>query len=73
MPRVGATLTWREVAVLQQMAEGLTNDEIGAKLNYAPGTVSTMVHRIYRKLDAPNRAAAVNRGWQLDYLGRHYL
>jgi DNA-binding NarL/FixJ family response regulator len=70
MPTPGRTLTRREIAVLERIAEGLTNDQIARKLDYAPGTVSTMVHRILRKLDAPSRAAAVDRGWRKGYLGR---
>ena len=69
MPRAGKSLTHRERVVLELVAEGLTNDQICRQLDYAPGTVSTMMQRILRKLDAPSRAAAVDRGWRLGYLG----
>jgi DNA-binding NarL/FixJ family response regulator len=70
MPRPGKALTRREIAVLELVAYGLTNDQIASKLGYAPGTVSTMIQRILRKLEAPGRAAAVDRGWRLGYLGK---
>jgi DNA-binding NarL/FixJ family response regulator len=69
MPSPGRPLTWRERRVLAEIALGLTNDQIARQLGYAPGTVSTMIQRILRKLDAPSRAAAVDRGWRLGYLG----
>lgn len=68
MPSPGKTLTQREQAVLRLVAEGLTNEQICRKLDYAPGTVSTMLQRIRRKLDAPSRAAAVDQGWRRGYL-----
>jgi DNA-binding NarL/FixJ family response regulator len=70
MPSPGKALTRREIVVLEQVAAGLTNDQICRQLGYAPGTVSTMVQRILRKLDAPSRAAAVDRGWREGYLGK---
>lgn len=69
MPSPGKALTNKELAVLELVAAGLTNDQIGHRLEYAPGTVSTMIQRILRKLSAPSRAAAVDRGWRLGYLG----
>lgn len=68
MPRPGKALTRREIAVLQQVARGLSNEAIGRELFYAPGTVKVMMLRIFRKLEASNRAAAVDRGWRLGYL-----
>jgi len=70
MPSPGKALTAREVRVLVLVAEGLTNEQICRRLDYQPGTVSTMLQRIRIKLDAPSRAAAVDRGWRLGYLGR---
>lgn len=71
-PRVSSRrpLTRRETAVLELVAQGLSNEDIGARQYYTAATVKTMVTRILRKLDVPNRAAAVDRGWRLGYLGR---
>lgn len=68
-PQPGKVLTRRERRVLELVAEGLTNEEIGARLYYQEGTVKTMFWRIRIKLAAPNRAAAVDRGWRMGYLG----
>jgi DNA-binding NarL/FixJ family response regulator len=54
-----ATLTARELEVLELIAAGLTNDEIAAELVVTPGTVKTHVNHIFFKLDLRNRAEAV--------------
>ena len=46
-------LTERERAVLQQMAEGRSNQGIGAKLHLAPKTVENHVASVFAKLDMP--------------------
>jgi DNA-binding NarL/FixJ family response regulator len=69
LPAPGRPLTNKELAVLELVAQGLTNDEIGELLFYTGDTVKTMLGRILRKLGASNRAAAVDRGWRLGYLG----
>ncbi|MFY9468958.1 MAG: LuxR C-terminal-related transcriptional regulator [Solirubrobacterales bacterium] len=56
-----ATLTRREVDVLELMAEGATNAAIADRLVIAEGTVKSHVKRILRKLSAANRAEAVSR------------
>ncbi|MFY9488400.1 MAG: LuxR C-terminal-related transcriptional regulator, partial [Solirubrobacterales bacterium] len=53
-----ATLTLREVDVLELMAEGATNAAIADSLVIAEGTVKSHVKRILRKLSASNRAEA---------------
>lgn len=68
MPSPGKSLTRRELAVLRLVALGMSNEQVAAELFYSTGTVKTMVLRILRKLEAPNRAAAVDRGWRLGYL-----
>lgn len=70
MPSPGARLTRRQLQVLVLVAEGLTNEQIGRRLGCAPGTVSTQMRRVLAKLEAPSRAAAVDQGWRLGYLGR---
>jgi DNA-binding NarL/FixJ family response regulator len=51
-------LTPREVAVLELVAKGLSNREIGAALSTKPGTVKTHLERVYAKLGVGDRTAA---------------
>jgi len=52
-------LTEREREVLVMVAEGLSNDEIAARLVISPHTVKTHVNRTMTKLDAHDRAQLV--------------
>jgi two-component system NarL family response regulator len=52
-------LTGREREVLQRMARGKSNKEIGAALSISEGTVKTHVKSILAKLDAVSRTEAV--------------
>ena len=52
-------LTMREAEVIQLVAEGLTDKEIGSKLSISPKTVSEHVENVRGKLGATNRASAV--------------
>ena len=58
-PELLAALTEREVDVLRLVAEGLTNDEIGARLFLSPLTAKTHVSRIMQKLHARDRVRLV--------------
>ncbi|MCA1656410.1 MAG: response regulator transcription factor, partial [Actinobacteria bacterium] len=58
-------LSAREVQVLQAMATGKTNAEIGGSLFLSVDTVKTHAQRLYRKLEARDRAHAVARGFRL--------
>jgi DNA-binding NarL/FixJ family response regulator len=51
-------LTPREIAVLELVAKGLSNREIGAVLSTSAGTVKTHLERIYAKLGVGDRTAA---------------
>lgn len=51
-------LTARELEVLQFIGEGLTNQEIAARLVVEVGTVKNHVHNILEKLNVSNREAA---------------
>ena len=51
-------LTRREVEILQLVAEGLSNKEIGAQLVITEGTVKNHVHNALEKLELDNRTQA---------------
>jgi DNA-binding NarL/FixJ family response regulator len=50
-------LTARERQVAFLVCDGLTNRQLGQRLNLTEGTVKVHLHKIYRKLGLPNRAA----------------
>jgi two-component system NarL family response regulator len=52
------SLTPREVAVLELVARGLSNAEIGAALSVSAGTIKTHLKRIFPKLGVADRTAA---------------
>jgi DNA-binding NarL/FixJ family response regulator len=58
-------LTAREREVLDLMAGGATNREIAAQLHLSPHTVKEHTSSLYRKLEARNRAEAVQRAQRL--------
>jgi DNA-binding NarL/FixJ family response regulator len=62
-------LTERELEVVRLMAAGRTNAEIAQALQISLNTVKTHVLHLFRKLDAPDRAAAVARAAALGLLG----
>lgn len=64
----GETLTPREIEVLQQMAEGLANKQIGAKLRISLHTVKFHVAQILGKLNAVSRTEAVTTGARRGYV-----
>lgn len=55
------SLSAREYEVLQRMARGMSNKEIGADLHISLGTVKAHVSNILRKLGAADRTQAVVR------------
>ncbi len=61
-------LSPREIEVLRLVASGMTNRQIGAALYVGESTVKTHLQHIFRKLDAPDRAAAVSAGYELGLL-----
>jgi DNA-binding NarL/FixJ family response regulator len=63
----GPGLTHREIQILQLVAEGLSNKEIGGRLSITEGTVKNHVHNALEKLQLENRIQAAA------YVVRHGL
>lgn len=55
----GESLSPREIDVLQRMAVGKSNKEIGTELFISEGTVKTHIKSIFNKLDVVSRTEAV--------------
>jgi DNA-binding NarL/FixJ family response regulator len=62
-------LTEREREVLDLIAAGSTNREIAERLYLSPHTVKEHTSSLYRKLEARNRAEAVQRAQRIGLLG----
>jgi DNA-binding CsgD family transcriptional regulator len=54
-----------EMSVLVELAAGLSNKEIAARLNVSPNTVKTHVTRLFEKLGAKRRTDAVKKAREL--------
>jgi DNA-binding NarL/FixJ family response regulator len=67
-PGPGPILTEREHDVLKLVADGATNREIAASLHLSHHTVKEYASALYRKLEARNRAEAVQRAQRLGVL-----
>lgn len=48
-------LTERERQIMRLVSEGLSNKEVGRRLNIADGTIKQHLHHIYQKLEINNR------------------
>ena len=59
-----AGLTERETVILEALARGLPNEQIGKELWIAEQTVKFHLTNIYRKLNAANRTEAVRLAFQ---------
>jgi two-component system NarL family response regulator len=57
-PLVG--LTSREIEVLQELADGITNQEIATRLYISENTVKNHIHNILEKLNLSNRREAID-------------
>lgn len=55
------TLTEQELSIVQLIAEGLTNKEIGRELFLSPNTIKFHISNIMRKLDAKRRTEVVHK------------
>jgi two-component system response regulator DesR len=65
----GPALSAREQEVLELVATGATNREIASALHLSPHTIKEHTSALYRKLEARNRADAVQRAQRLGILG----
>jgi DNA-binding NarL/FixJ family response regulator len=63
-PHTYGGLTEREQQVLRLLAQGLTQDAIGAELYISPKTVATHIQRILSKLEVHSRAEAVSLAYR---------
>ncbi|MFU2487325.1 two-component system response regulator NarL [Thauera sp. WH-1] len=64
---VGAAgLTEQEVRILEKIAEGLSNKQIGRELDIAEGTVKVHVKHLLRKLDLRSRVEAAV--WAVEHM-----
>jgi LuxR family transcriptional regulator, maltose regulon positive regulatory protein len=61
-------LSRSELRVLRYLPTNLTRREIAGELSVSPNTVDTHIRRIYAKLGAADRTAAVQRGRELRLL-----
>jgi two-component system nitrate/nitrite response regulator NarL len=50
-------LTERERQIVLLVAEGLSNKEIARRINLSEGTIKIYLHKVYEKLEVPNRTA----------------
>jgi two-component system nitrate/nitrite response regulator NarL len=50
-------LTERERQIMRLVSEGLSNKQIGRRLNITDGTIKVHLHHIFQKLDVRNRTA----------------
>lgn len=67
-PAQRALLSERQRDVLQLIAAGRTNQQIGSKLGLSANTVKGHTCALYRRLEVRNRAEAVRRGQQVGLL-----
>ena len=54
-----SSLTSRERQIVLMVAEGLSNKDVGRRLNLSEGTVKVHLHNIYTKLGINKRTALV--------------
>lgn len=62
-------LTERERRILELVAAGRTNEEIGRDVHLSPATVKTHLRHVFGKLGAADRASAVAEGMRRGIIG----
>ncbi|MCK1636914.1 response regulator transcription factor [Bradyrhizobium sp. 157] len=70
-----AVLTDRERQIMRLVSEGLSNKEIGRRLNISNGTIKVHLHHIFQKLEISNRtvlaAIAISQNDGADVVPEH--
>jgi DNA-binding CsgD family transcriptional regulator len=66
MARLG--ISKRELEVLQLIAEGLSNDEIAARLFVSLNTIKTHTSKLFEKLDVKRRTQATEKAKRLSLI-----
>lgn len=61
-------LTGQEIRVLEKLASGRSNKEIGRDLGLSPNTVKTHLSNLFAKLGAQRRTEAVGRARELELI-----
>lgn len=61
-------LSKRELEVLQLMAAGLSNQDIGARLFVSLNTIKTHSSRLFEKMEVSSRTQAVEKGRRLQII-----
>ena len=62
---MNASLSARELEIIELVAEGLTNQEIAERLTISKRTVDTHVSNVFTKTGSKNRVALLN--WAMDH------
>ena len=60
-------LTRKQLLVLEQLAQGRSNKQIGDELNLSESTIKTHVSEILRRLGVDNRVQAANQASSIDF------
>lgn len=66
-------LTSREQEVIQLLAAGLSNNQVGDRLHLSPRTVEKYVSSLLRKTNANNRAELVRVAIEHHWVAAHYI
>lgn len=62
------SLSKREIEVLQLMAEGLSNQEIAARLFVSLNTIKTHTSRVFEKMEVKRRTQAVEKARRMSII-----
>ena len=62
---MNASLSARELEIIELVAEGLTNQEIAERLTISKRTVDNHVSNVFTKTGSKNRVALLN--WAMDH------